>query len=326
MKFICTTVLFLMLLSTCENALAQSRPTIIFDTDIGPDYDDVGALTLLHAYEDAGQCKILATIASNRPKSIAAVLDVINTYFKKPDIPIGVVRGEALQLSAWQKWDSVIVERYDHDIKRNEDAWAANQLYRKLLSEQPDHSVTIVTVGFMTNMANLLKSKPDHYSKLNGRDLVARKVRQLVSMAGRFPEGKEFNIEKDSKASMYVAEKWPGEIIFTGWEIGARIFSGLPLIESAQMNSPVKDVFSISIPMSKEDVNGRKSWDQTAVVIAVEGAARYYELVPGKIICNKDGSNAWDANARGHFYVKEKTPAADMATLINSLMLHRPGQ
>ena len=90
----------------------------------------------------------------------------------------------------------------------------------KLLSSQPDNSVTIVTVGFLTNLSNLLKSQPDNDSPLTGKELVRKKVKSLVSMAGRFPEGKEFNVYMDSAASIYVFENWPGEIIFTGFEIG----------------------------------------------------------------------------------------------------------
>ncbi len=42
------------------------------------------------------------------------------------------------------------------------------QLYRRLLSEQPDHSVTICSIGFVTALAQLLKSEGDSYSPLSG--------------------------------------------------------------------------------------------------------------------------------------------------------------
>jgi len=41
----------------------------------------------------------------------------------------------------------------------------------------------------MTNIANLLQSKPDKYSDLNGVELVNKKVKRWVCMAGIFPEG-----------------------------------------------------------------------------------------------------------------------------------------
>lgn len=154
--------------------LKQPVP-IIFDSDIGPDYDDIGAIAILHAMADNNECKILATIASNKHNRIAAVLDVMNTYFNQPDIPIGVVRGNAVDMEALQKWDSLIVAKYPHDIKSNEQAEDALELYRKTLAAQPDKSVTIVTVGFLTNMANLLQSKPDKFSPLSGSELIKKK-------------------------------------------------------------------------------------------------------------------------------------------------------
>ncbi len=64
--------------SVAQSPVATKTPVrILFDTDIGPDYDDVGALTLLHAFADSGECTILATIASNRYRRVASVLNAI---------------------------------------------------------------------------------------------------------------------------------------------------------------------------------------------------------------------------------------------------------
>ena len=51
-------------------------------------------------------------------------------------------------------------------------------------------------------------------------------------MAGRFPSGYEFNVMKDAKASQNVFTNWPTQIIFSGFEIGAKILAGLPLIHN----------------------------------------------------------------------------------------------
>src|SRR5687768_4043322 len=77
---------------------------IIFDSDMGPDYDDVGAITLLHAFADSGYAKILATIASTKYEGVAAVFNVFNTYFKRPAIAIGVPTGKALEIKDNQHW------------------------------------------------------------------------------------------------------------------------------------------------------------------------------------------------------------------------------
>lgn len=318
-----------------NNALLQKQTnrnktpvSIIFDTDIGPDYDDVGAITLLHALGDSTECKILATMASNRHSRIGAVLSIFNTYFNRPDLPIGVVRGEAVNIGASQKWDSIIVERHPHLVKSNEETEDAVSLYRKILAVQPDQSVTIVAVGFLTNMANLLKSLPDKYSPLDGKALIKKKVAKLVCMAGRFDQEmekfKEFNVVRDAASSKLVFDQWNTPIIFSGFEIGVKILTGLPLIESQIRNSPVKEVFEISIPKSPQDRNGRMSWDQTAILIAVRGYEKYYHGIRGRIIGKDDGSHGWNDKGKGHIYIKEKVPVEQVAALINKLMMHQP--
>ncbi len=321
--------LLLLLFIGCTGSIVQAQQKkpvpIIFDTDMGPDYDDVGAIALLHALADSGEANILATIASTKHARVAAVLNVFNTYFNRPNLPVGVPKGKALAIGAWQKWDSLVVANYPHTIQSNDEAMDAVALYRKILAAQPDHSVTIVTVGFLTNLANLLQSPADQFSRLSGTDLVKKKVKQLVCMAGRFPAGKEFNVDQDIPASKRVFTEWPGTIIFSGFEVGVEILTGLPLISNdAIQKSPVKDAFVRSIPMSKQDSNGRMSWDETAVLIAIRGWSTYYTVQPGRFVIHEDGSNAWDSSGKGHFYVVRKMPVAEMTALINQLIMHQP--
>jgi inosine-uridine nucleoside N-ribohydrolase len=318
---------FLILLSAMFNLHAQKQKpvAIIFDSDMGPDYDDVGAITLLHAFADSGEAKILATVASDKYPNAAAVLSVFNTYFKKPNIPIGVVKGNAVNKGDWQHWSDTLITRYPHKIKSNDDAEDAVTVYRRVLSEQPDNSVTIVTVGFLTNLANLVNSKPDKYSELDGITLVHKKVKRLVSMAGKFPEGKEFNVYMDSASSQTVFSKWPTEVIFSGFEIGEKIKTGLPLVQNNSIqNSPTRDVFRICLPMAQEDNNGRSSWDETAVLVAVRGYEPYYETQSGAIIVNDDGSNSWDEEGSKQYYLVEKLPHEEVQHLLDRLIQHQP--
>lgn len=298
---------------------------IILDTDMGPDYDDVGALAFLHAMADSGQAEILATVSCNKHELVAPSIDVINTYFGRPGIPVGAPKTAGVNLGSSQHWADSIVAKYPHVLKSTGDAADAVGVYRKILSEQPDNSVTIVTIGFLTNLNNLLNSQPDNISPLSGKELVLKKVTGLISMAGKFPSGSEFNVYMDSTASINVFNNWPGEIIFTGFEIGWEIRTGLRLMKSDVKNSPVKDVFRISIPLSAEDKDGRMSWDETAVLIAVYGTNGFFDTVRGRIIVNPDGSNSWEDNSEGkHLYVKQKMKVSEMAAFIENRMMHKP--
>jgi inosine-uridine nucleoside N-ribohydrolase len=328
--------LFLLFISTLffiPQMKAQAKQTpvrIIFDSDMGPDYDDVGALAILHAMADKGECKILATVSSNEHSLTAAALNVLNTYFTRPDIPIGVVRENGINMPCPQKWDSLIVSKYPHAIKSNAEAHDALNLYRKILAAQPDKSVIIVTVGFLTNMSNLIASRPDEFSSLTGKELVKKKVKLLVSMAGCFDNKmgtfKEFNLVKDAAASKFSFDNWPSPILFSGFEIGEKIHTGLPIIKSRIRNSPVKDVFAHCIPLDKNDANGRMSWDETAVLVAVRGYEKYFGAVKGKIVVNEDGSNNWNKNGTRDKYLTFKMPVDQLQNIIDSLMMHLPGK
>ena len=298
---------------------------VIFDTDFGPDYDDVGAIALLHAFADSGYIRILATVASCKHKNAAAALSVFNTYFKRPGIPVGIVKGRAVDIPDWQHWTDTVIARYPHSIQSNEEVPDAIAVYRRQLAKEQDHSVVVITVGFLTNLANLLQSPPDTISPLSGMDLVKKKVKQLVSMAGKFPGGWEFNVMKDAPSSKLVFANWPTPVIFSGFEIGSKIHCGLPLVHNeAVHHDPVKDVFALCIPKAKEDSAGRMSWDETAVLIAVKGWERYYTLVPGKFVCSTEGANSWDGAAGGQYYIKEKIPAGQVQAIIDRLIRHQP--
>jgi len=307
-------------------AQTKAKPIpIIFDSDMGPDYDDVGAITLLHAFADSGYVKILATVASTKYEGVAAVFNVLNTYFKRPGLLIGVPRGKALELKDSQHWTDSLLLKHPHRIKKNDEVLSATEVYRKVLATQANRSVTIITVGFLTNLADLLRSSPDKYSKLNGRELIKQKVKQLVCMAGSFPAGNEFNVRMDPAASQHVFNNWPTPILFSGVEIGFTIKTGLPLVSNSTIkNSPVKDVYRISIPLSLQDSAGRMSWDQTAVLIAVKGYKPWWNTEKGKMIVADDGSNKWEKGSSLHSYIVEKQLPAIVQGVINKLMMHQP--
>ena len=298
---------------------------VIFDSDMGPDYDDVGAITLLHAFADSGYAKILATIACTKYEGVAAVFNVFNTYFNRPGIMIGVPKGKALELKDRQHWTDTLIQKYPHTIKKNDEVADATEVYRKVLAVQPNKSVTIITVGFLTNLAALMQSLPDKYSKLYGRELINQKVKQLVCMAGRFPSGSEFNVNQDVPASQFVFTNWETPVLFSGFEIGWKIKTGLPLIHNeAITNSPVKDVFRICIPLDPQDSAGRMSWDETAVLVAIKGYKPWYNIEKGKMKVAENGSNTWIKESLLQSHLTEVQSPILVGQLINKLIMHQP--
>jgi inosine-uridine nucleoside N-ribohydrolase len=318
---------FLLILITTLS-FGQKPVAVIFDTDIAPDFDDVGAMALLHAFADKGEAKILATIACNTVPTTAPTLSVLNTYFRRPEIPIGLTQGTFPAELCREKWDAFIVAKYPHSVKSNAEAQDALALYRKLLVGQPDNSVTIITVGFFTNVANLLNSPPDSYSSLSGKDLVKKKVKQLVSMAASLGKdgkgGNEFNVVVDAKASQTVFNEWPTPIILSGFHIGEKVFTGAPLIANSKItNSPVKDAYDVALKHNKTP-EGRNSWDQTAVYVAIRGMEPYFTSRKISFDIKDDGKSV-PIDGSKYTWLEFKAKPEEVAKGIEELMHHQPG-
>lgn len=292
---------------------------VIFDTDMGPDYDDVGAMAVLHSLADQGKLTIEAVMSSNSYSLTGPTIQILNEYFKRPEVPIGVPAGKALNFKSPFCWNEYLVARYPIKRKKYEDAVA---LYRKILSNAEDASITVITVGFLTNLSGLLNSKADSNSKLTGYDLVKKKVKRLYCMGGGFPRGREYNIRKDAPSSKNVVENWPTDIYFMGFEVGVRILTGKEFLTDYTIkNSPIKDVNIIVIPQRVEDSNGRMSWDQTTVLAASDFDNKYFNVTRGDFLINDDGSNSWKDNSKGHhYYFTPKASIEEIAKAIKKLM------
>jgi inosine-uridine nucleoside N-ribohydrolase len=273
-------------------AQTPAKPVkIIFDTDMGPDFDDVGAITILHALAAKGECEILATLASDGYPYIASTLEVFNRYFKNTDYP------------------------------------SATEVYRKVLAKQPDQSVVIVTVGFLSNLVDLLKSGPDQFSPLSGKELVAKKVKKWVAMAGGFPEGNEFNVNQHAKASEYVFQNWPTPILFSGFEIGVKIMTGNKVASKGTKGSPVQWAYQYCLSnYENRKSENRNSWDHTAVLCAVRNPENYFYVIGnGTFVCNPDGSNTWNPDKNSsHSFLVHKYPYQKIADILDDLMLFEP--
>ena len=299
-------------------ATASEPVRLIFDTDMAMDCDDVGTAAVLHALADNGEVEIVAMGVSSKDAYSAACLDAINTFYGRPDIAIGAVKGKAVEEKS--KYTKAVADTFPHDLPSTADAPDAVEVYRKALAAQPDAGVVIVTVGYLTNMKNLLESKPDQHSSLPGTALVKKKVKHWVCMGLTIPKGREFNIFRDTSASIKAIGDWPTPITFSGWEIGKKIMTGARL-RGVGKDNPIRLAYK-----KYTGLKDRSSWDQTAVLFAVRGPGDLWDVHTGghpKVL--SDGSNRWhDAPDRGHAYLVEKKPPAEVAAVIEALMLQPP--
>ena len=344
-------------------AVVAAPVKIVFDTDMITDFDDVGALACLHALADAGECEILATVSSTRGNASVGAIEIINRYYGRPDLPVGAPKGMGVMgghPGAKTKVDpsAPLGERRGNDGGHYkyrklladypgwyrhadaDDAPDANETYRRVLAAQPDRSVVICSVGFITNLRRLIESKPDGISTLDGKALVARKVRLWVAMACQYPNGEEYNAKWDHESSRIAFSQWPTPVIFTDARYGCDCFAGRAVAEMDVDRSPVKDVFAGNLPSREEiradparwlrgcfGMGGRAAWDESAVLIAVRGTEPYFNVERGTYrMVGETRADEWvpDAENGPHLRVTEKLSKAEVGRIIDELMTRKP--
>jgi len=301
-----------------SSEIAAHPKPVILDTDISSDVDDVGAVSLLHALADKGDINILAVMVSSGDPWSAPCLDALNTYLGRPDIPIGTVRGTSVVHQS--KYTRGVADEFRHDIGLSADSEDAVSLYRRILASSPDHSVVIVSIGYLTNLNNLMRSSSDSISELDGRALVTKKVKKLICMGGKYPSGREWNFYQDAPAARNVVEHWPAPIVFIGFETGVTVLTGSGLKKTPVQN-PVRRSYELY-----NDLTDRPSWDQLAVLYAAklghENFAQHWESVTGQNNVSEDGSNRWIDRANWHHsYIRLKQSPEIFASMIEKLMI-----
>ena len=320
---LCGSVVCVCLAAACV-AAAGAPVRVIFDTDIRGDVDDVGAVAVLHALAARGEATILAMGVSAKNPHCVPCLDALNTCFRRPDIPIGVLKGKGFLKRS--RYSQQLAAEFPHKLQSPDDVPDAALLYRKVLAAQPDRSVVFVSVGQLTNFRNLLQTRGDEHSTLAGPDLVRQKVKLWVCMGGTFPEGREANFRHDGPAAAHAVAHWPTPIVFSGSEIGVAVLTGGHLAELPE-TSPVRRAYQLY-----NGLKPHKSWDQTAVLYAVRGTRGGLKEVwglhrGGHCHVLPDGSNAWrPAPDKPHAYLVRKMPPAKVAALIEELMLYQPAK
>lgn len=130
--------------------------------------------------------------------------------------------------------------------------------------QQPDNSVTIISVGFLNNLYDLL---------LDDLELVASKVNKLVLMGGVYYDDFNFVRHDLVDQTQYVIKNWPTPIAVS--QEGVYIKTGAAL-EETPVNNPVREAYYRRYNNFLKD---RSSWDQVAVLYGVCGTREYFEEV-----------------------------------------------
>lgn len=303
----------------------QTPTLIIYDTDIGSSTDDLFGLEMLHRYHDEGRCRLLGVVSDREGEEYAACTDMMNTYFGHGFLPVGMVRNGVKNPPVWIDYKELpnyadgngklMFSRSITDYTTLPDGW---ELYRRLLSAQPDHSVSICSVGFVTALAQLLATEPDQYSPLNGVDLVRQKVKCIYLMGGVFHNSVEpdFNFRKSFAFAREFFRLWPKEVdmVFSPMEVGENVeYKPEQVISDVSWTDvhPIKQVY-----MRCNCNTGQMMWDPMSVIQAVEGDELFLLSERGTVEFREDAMTVFTPSATGNCrYQKAKNTTWNQAML-----------
>lgn len=296
---------------------------ILIDTDMLTDCDDVAALAMLLNLEKRGDANILAVTVSSANELSAPTTQAVLEFYNRGDIPVGAPaegQGGFRNDSCFLK---PITDEFPHTLKTNRDAELGARVMRKALANAEDNSVKIVTIGYLTNLATLLKSKADDISEFSGQELIDKKVNEWVCMAGNFPDDPAIdnvNFTRDSDNALYCVRNYKGRITFVGREIGHNIFVGDDFHNLPKVH-PLRRSYELHRGRWGENWDHHTA-DPSTVLYAVYGCAERFEIQSGSMTIHDDCSFEWNPIEKSDmYYLLQKQSRAKTAEEINDIIM-----
>ena len=309
---------------------------LIYDGDIGPDPCDFSTLSMLHEYHNKGMIELLGVMGATPDPYLASTFSIYNQVYGN-DIPIGSFNnapGGVEFSDEVRKMYYGVISRFCHAdqnkaiyekfgnsrTKRANDVPNPVELYRKVLSEAPDNSITIYAAGQLFNFPALFVSGADQYSALSGEELLRTKVKEFVFMGGYFPISSEFpgyrptggaeynwwalGNRETTRTTINTLVKMGKPITYVGFEVGVRIRVGKEMARRLGRDHPTTESFYLYRATARISRDAKEkgpqlksnnpAFDEIALFHAVEGGiGEYFGRVPGRVQIDENGANTW---------------------------------
>jgi len=329
-----------LLFLSCAKIKNQSNiPKIIFDTDMGSDCDDVGALALLHVFADQRKAEILScNYSSGKVRYGAGIIDAINTYFGRPDIPVGADYDTIIGDPNDKMRAEWLLSNFDfgNDIVKNNDAVEQTKLNRKILTEQEENSITYLTVGHTNGLYELLISRPDEISPLTGKELIQKKVKHWIAMGALNANNSEDIYTQDwnlfrngtARSTEYLIEHFPKPVYFIA--TGTDVMTGKSLLATPE-NNIVRKAYEVWLKntLAKTLADQRPGWDIIAAYFAVESFGGFlYEEEAGYLDFNAERGAHWirgENSRQHHFILTKEEKKRELEDFLNQVIATQPG-
>lgn len=322
--------------SRAQNLSNADPIAVIIDTDMGNDIDDALALDMVYKYVDMGKFNLLGIMNNKDSQYSTAFIDIMNTWYGYPNVPIGKIENGvviddyvnyATNVCNLKKEGKPLFEQSIADHSTLKDA---HILYREILAKQPDQSVTIISIGFSTNIARLLDTPADKHSDLTGKELVAAKVKLLSVMAGSLVTNprKEFNVVHDIPAAQKVFAEWPSNIVVAPFELGVKVQFPASCIQNDfdwGMEHPLVVGYNNYRPMPYN----RATWDLMSVLyVAEQNSDMLTSSVQGSIIVTDEAITVFtpETNGKHKYLTINEEQAKSIKKYFIDLITKRPNK
>lgn len=337
-------------------------PRLLLDTDLSVDVDDVLALCVAHALADRNEVELVAMLHGTGLSAGVGGISVINHFYGRDGIPIGAYRGDTgapehtfdgeRRAFAWTNrgnghYVSGLMSTFESPVRQADDVLDALTVYRRTLQASLPRSIVVASIGFSTNLLDLLKSE-------GGVDLFKRKVRHLVIMGGRDSPEVEWNfggcggwgrgcgsfdiVGALANSSLALLTNSGVPITYLNFEAGVDVRTGAVLETVAPARSPCRQAYVAFCGVMGEPWctgGGRSSWDPMGVLYAVRGLGNSYHRERGHNEVDPNtgantftpGPNTSDSQGEpqpGEYRLKLIAPEADVAAEIDELLLQVP--
>lgn len=285
--------------------LKCGKRSVIFDTDIGPDCDDAGALALLAYYVRKYDVDFLGAVNCTSNPYANGAIKAIGEHCGLGEFSIGQYGKDGF-LADGTSYNKPVSEKY---CGKTVEAMSECEFYSEALSKAEDKSVTVIAVGPLSSVAEAIK---------NDCELFNRKVHSIVAMGCISPSGTEYNIKCMPEAARTVLDQFKGTVVFCGFEVGEGILTGFA---EEKENNPVCDSYKFWTGR-KEAPYLRDSWDLCTVHYAFEGNCEFYDLSdPVSVEIDCDGKNTFTpCKSSDRYCVVQKSSNEEIAEYINSIL------
>ncbi|MBO4777654.1 MAG: nucleoside hydrolase [Bacteroidales bacterium] len=281
--------------------------SIIIDTDLGSSTDDVATICMAYSYMRQGRAVLLGIVVDRMGEQNAVFADILNTYFGFPDIPIGLCRNGVENPQIFTDYAHIAEKKRPNGtplFTRTQTMFEDDyKVYRKILASQPDKSVTVLSIGFLTSLANLLTSSPDEYSELDGVTLVAQKIKRIIIMGGKFDEtdkNGEYNILQSGRFARVFFDLFPKEIpmSYSPEVVGNALYWTKTEILQTLSHVAVHPLKQIYLDCPEDPY--QRMWDPLTIIQAVEGDDYFSWSPQGIVTLQKDFTLTFSACCSGN--------------------------